>query len=122
MAVKKGPSKGAIEMKAAKKLMAEAKTDVQKAAAQKAIDVAAATKKAEGTAKFKELASKRLTKALDSIAGLGKLANPRAYGFDADQVGKIKKHLNDEVAACVSRYERALSGGGATAEKARIAL
>lgn len=119
---KKGPSEGAKAMAAAKKAMAEAKTDAAKAAAQKQIDAATALKKTEGVAKFKELASKRLTKALDAIAGLGKLANPRAYGFDADQVAKIKKHLTDEVSACVSRYERALTGGGGTAEKSRVTL
>lgn len=119
---KKGPSEGAKAMAAAKKAMSEAKTDAQKAAAQKQIEAATALKKTEGVAKFKELASKRLTKALDSIAGLGKLANPRAYGFDADQVAKIKKHLSDEVNACVTRYERALTGGGAASDKARVSL
>lgn len=108
-------SAGRKAMEAGKKLLADAKTEQQTKAANAAIDAAKATLKIENAAKFKELASKRVSKALSSIAGVGKLANPRAYSFDADIVAKIEKALTDEVAACVKRYKSALTGAPAAA-------
>lgn len=74
----------------------------------------AADKAARGK-KFVELANKRVGKALAAIANVGKLANKRAYDFDAPQCAKIETALKDETTAAMKRFQSALSGSNVAA-------
>lgn len=70
-----------------------------------------AKEKEAKASKFKELASARVNKAVGAIANVGKLANPRAYVFDASQCSKIETALKGELDAALKRFASALSGG-----------
>jgi hypothetical protein len=58
-------------------------------------------------AKFVELANKRVSKALNDIRLIGNLFNKSNYDYTDDDVTKIFRALNDEVATCRKRFELA---------------
>ncbi|QQP89825.1 hypothetical protein IGS68_00655 [Skermanella sp. TT6] len=60
--------------------------------------------------KFKELASKRVTRALKDIQLIGNLANRSNYDYTDDDVNKIFRALQDEMNACRKRFELAGKG------------
>ena len=107
---------------AAKKAVSEAKTDAQKATAAEQLEKAKAALRVESGGKFKELAGKRVSKALNAIGGVGKLANARAYLFTTEQIDKIEKAMVDEVALCIKRYRSALGGKGKETGEAGFSL
>ncbi|CAM5501519.1 hypothetical protein MAUB1S_08381 [Mycolicibacterium aubagnense] len=59
----------------------------------------------EDRSKFVKLASARVTKALKDIQLIGNLANRSNYDYTPDDVTKIFKALNEEIAACKKRFE-----------------
>jgi hypothetical protein len=63
-------------------------------------------------AKFKELAEKRVNKALDSIRLVGNLSNRQTYSYEDAQVRKIVKALRDAVGEVESRFGSTSSQGG----------
>ena len=62
--------------------------------------------------KFKELAEKRVNKALDSIRLVGNLSNRQTYAYDDAQVRKIVKALRDAVGEVETRFGSNSSQGG----------
>ncbi len=58
--------------------------------------------------KFVELANKRVSKALKSIQLIGNLSNRSNYDYRDDDIAKIIRALQDEVAACRKRFDIAL--------------
>lgn len=56
-------------------------------------------------AKFVKLASSRVTKALKDIKLIANLANRSNYDYTDEDVAKIFKALNEEIAACRKRFE-----------------
>ncbi len=62
--------------------------------------------------KFKELAEKRVNKALDSIRLVGNLSNRQTYAYDDAQVRKIMKALRDAVGEVETRFGSNSSQGG----------
>lgn len=62
--------------------------------------------------KFKELAEKRVNKALDSIRLVGNLSNRQTYAYDDAQVRKIVKALRDAVGEVEARFGSNSSQGG----------
>lgn len=62
--------------------------------------------------KFKDLAEKRVNKALDAIRLVGNLSNRQTYAFDDAQVRKIVKALRDAVSEVESRFSSNSSQGG----------
>ncbi len=65
-------------------------------------------------AKFVDLANKRVTKALNDVRLIGNLANKSNYDYTDEDVTRIFRALNDELAACRKRFELASkkSNGG----------
>lgn len=57
--------------------------------------------------KFKDFANQRVTRALRALRAVGKLANKRAYKYEAEQVTKIGDALNAEL----QRVADAFKGG-----------
>lgn len=62
--------------------------------------------------KFKELAEKRVNKALDLIRLVGNLSNRQTYAYDDAQVRKIVKALRDAVGEVETRFGSNSSQGG----------
>lgn len=58
-------------------------------------------------AKFTKLASARVSKALKDIQLIGNLSNRSNYDYTDEDVAKIFKALNDELATCRRRFESA---------------
>lgn len=56
-------------------------------------------------AKFRELAEKRMDKALQAIERLGKLSNRQLYAYDELEIRKMMKALRDEVSKAESRFQ-----------------
>lgn len=54
--------------------------------------------------KFRTLANKRVSAALDKIAVIGNLANKGQYGYTEEQVKAIHDALNNEVTTTMSRF------------------
>jgi hypothetical protein len=67
----------------------------------------------EDRAKFVKLASTRVSRALKDIQLIGNLANRSNYDYKDEDVTKIFKALNDEIAACRKRFELSNKKGGA---------
>lgn len=65
---------------------------------------ATADKNAAKAAKFLELASKRMTVALDKIALLGNLSNKSSYGYTPEQVQAMTDALNAQVTTTMGRF------------------
>lgn len=70
-------------------------------------------------AKFVQLAEKRVSKALNDIRLIGNLSNRSNYDFTDDDVTKIFRALQDELAACRKKFELARRKG---ANKPRFEL
>lgn len=64
----------------------------------------------EKAAKFTELATKRMAKAIKAVRQLGNLANKSNYDFSADQVDKMFKAIDAEATAVEERFKAALAG------------
>lgn len=79
---------------------------------QKAAKVAA--RQAEKAAKFIEIASKRMTKALDAIELLGNLANKSSYSWTNDQINAMGGALGDKVNGVLSLFAKPESAKAAT--------
>jgi len=62
--------------------------------------------------KFVDLANKRVSKALQTIQLIGNLANRSNYDYTEDDVGKIFRALQEELAACKKRFDLALKKQG----------
>lgn len=62
--------------------------------------------------KFRDLAEKRVNKALDSIRLIGNLSNRQNYAYDDAQVRKIVKALRDAVGEVESRFGSNSNQGG----------
>lgn len=62
--------------------------------------------------KFRELAEKRTSKALESIRLIGNLSNRQTYAFEEAEVRKITKALKDAVAEVEARFGRSAGRGG----------
>ena len=71
----------------------------------------AAKKEAEKVARFKDLANKRVPKALGAIAAIGGLASKSSYSYTPEQVQVLENALNAEVQKTLQRFR----GGVATA-------
>ncbi|MGB3794561.1 MAG: hypothetical protein WA978_17655 [Sphingopyxis granuli] len=70
------------------------------------------SKSEEKKSKFKELAEKRVNKALDGIRLVGNLSNRQTYSYDDAQVRKIVKALRDAVGEVETRFGSNSSQGG----------
>jgi hypothetical protein len=55
--------------------------------------------------KFVQLATSRVSRALKDIQLIGNLANRSNYDYTDEDVGKIFKALNEEIAACKKRFD-----------------
>ena len=62
--------------------------------------------KADSAEKFKELAEKRVNKALKDIRLIGNLSNRSNYKYTDAQVKKIMKALKESVRECESRFAK----------------
>jgi hypothetical protein len=62
--------------------------------------------------KFRELAEKRTSKALEAIRLIGNLSNRQTYVYEEAEVRKIVKALRDAVAEVEARFGRTSSRGG----------
>lgn len=58
-------------------------------------------------AKFVKLASMRVSKAMKGIQLIGNLSNRSNYDYTEEDVVKIFKALQDEIAACKRKFEAA---------------
>jgi hypothetical protein len=58
--------------------------------------------------KFVDLANKRVSRALKGVQLIGNLSNRSNYDYTEDDVAKIIRALQDEVAACKKRFDLAL--------------
>jgi hypothetical protein len=58
------------------------------------------------TEKFKELAQKRVEKALKDVRLIGNLSNRGSYEYTDEQVGKIFDALHAELAKAKNRFSR----------------
>ena len=67
----------------------------------------------EDRLKFVKLASARVSKALKDIQLIGNLANRSNYDYTDEDVKKIFKALNEEIAACKNRFDLSNKKGGA---------
>lgn len=76
-------------------------------------DAQKAAKQAEKAAKFIELATARVTKALAAINNVQRLANKNSYGFDEVQAKKINDVLGKAVDDVEDAFDTALKGGKA---------
>ncbi len=63
--------------------------------------------------KFVDLANKRVSKALQTIQLIGNLSNRSNYDYTEDDVAKIFRALQEEIAACKKRFDLALKKQGA---------
>lgn len=79
-----------------------AKEKIELTDAQKAEKKAKAQQ--EKATNFVRLASARMSNALTSISKVGGLANKASYSYTADQVTKMEKALNAEVATLIARF------------------
>jgi hypothetical protein len=62
----------------------------------------------EDRAKFVALANKRVPKAIKSIQLVGNLSNRSNYDYADEDIAKIFRALQDELAACKKRFDLAL--------------
>lgn len=62
--------------------------------------------------KFRELAEKRVNRALDSIRLIGNLSNKQTYAYDEAQVKKIVRALRDAVSESEARFSSNSGQGG----------
>lgn len=63
--------------------------------------------------KFVDLANKRVSKALQTIQLIGNLSNRSNYAYSEEDVTKIFRALQEEIAACKKRFDLALNKQGA---------
>ncbi len=63
-----------------------------------------AAKEAAKAEKFKELAGKRVSKALDAIALIKGLANTQNYSYTQEQTQKLGEALRAEVLSVMERF------------------
>ena len=68
--------------------------------------------KSDKERKFKELAEKRVNRALDSIRLIGNLSNRQNYSYADGQVRKIVKALRDAIGEVETRFGSNSSQGG----------
>lgn len=68
--------------------------------------------KSDKERKFKELAEKRVNRALDAIRLIGNLSNRQNYSYDDGQVRKIVKALRDAIGEVETRFGSNSSQGG----------
>jgi hypothetical protein len=61
----------------------------------------------EDRAKFVTLANKRVSRALKSIQLIGNLSNRSNYDYTDEDIAKIFRALQDELAACKKRFDLA---------------
>jgi hypothetical protein len=59
--------------------------------------------------KFVDLANRRVSKALQTIKLIGNLSNRSNYDYTPDDVAKIFKALQEEIAGCRKRFDLALN-------------
>ena len=65
--------------------------------------------------KFVQLAESRVNKALKDVQLIGNLSNRSNYDYTDEDVERIFKALNQEIAACKKRFELSKrKGGGST--------
>lgn len=62
--------------------------------------------------KFVDLANKRVSKALQTIQLIGNLSNRSNYDFTEDDVAKIFRALQEEIASCRKRFDLAVKKQG----------
>lgn len=62
----------------------------------------------EDREKFVALANKRVSKALKSIQLIGNLSNRSNYDYRDEDIAKIFRALQDELAVCKKRFDLAL--------------
>lgn len=62
--------------------------------------------------KFVNLANKRVSKALQTIQLIGNLSNRSNYDYTEEDVAKIFRALQEEIAACKKRFDLALKKQG----------
>lgn len=67
----------------------------------------------EDRAKFVKLASARVTKTLKDIQLIGNLANRSNYDYTDEDITKIFRALNEEIASCKKRFELSNKKSGA---------
>lgn len=65
--------------------------------------------------KFVQLAEARVNKALKDIQLIGNLSNRSNYDYTDEDVERIFKALNQEIAACKKRFELSKRKGGGAA-------
>jgi hypothetical protein len=58
--------------------------------------------------KFVDLANKRVSKALKSIQLIGNLSNRSNYDYTDEDIAKIFRALQNEIASCRKRFDLAL--------------
>lgn len=63
-------------------------------------------------AKFRELAEKRTSKALEAIRLIGNLSNRQTYVYEDAEVRKVVKALRDAVGEVEARFGRSSGRGG----------
>jgi len=63
-------------------------------------------------AKFRELAEKRTSKAIETVRLIGNLSNRQTYAYEDTEVRKILKALRDAVSEVESRFAKTTSRGG----------
>lgn len=61
--------------------------------------------RADDRQKFVHLANSRVSRALKDIQLIGNLANRSNYDYTDDDVAKIFRALNDEIATCKRRFD-----------------
>jgi aspartate carbamoyltransferase regulatory subunit len=66
--------------------------------------------------RFKDVASKRVQKLLDSIDNLSKCANKRNYEYNDEDVRKMMKVINDKMAIMKAAYTMSNKTGKETFE------
>ena len=57
--------------------------------------------------RFTRIATRRVQRVLDSIRGLSQCANKRMYRWNGEQLDKIWKTIEKELAGCKNRFEQA---------------
>ena len=66
--------------------------------------------------KFVQLANKRVSKALKSIQLIGNLSNRSNYDYTDEDIAKIFRALQSEVAVCKKRFDLALKKQGSKSQ------
>jgi len=66
----------------------------------------------EKSAKFKELAQKRVSRILKGVAGLAKLSATARYRYTPDQVEKMFSAIGDACKVCLASYQAGGQKGG----------